>query len=189
MSNATTATPARVNGLDLEALQSVVRDVSADPSRGIVGFRVKSKWLGQTRSEARVDSYTLGGQSIPRSFTMPVDEPLELLGRNEAPNPQEMLMAALNSCMLCGYVAGATIHGIELESLMIETEGELDLRGFLGIDAKVKPGYDEIHYTVRIKGDGTPEQFAAIHETVMATSPNRFNLANPIKLTADLVVE
>jgi hypothetical protein len=63
------------------------------------------------------------------------------------------------------------------------------LRGFLGLDATVKPGYDEIHYTVRIKGDGKPEQFEKIHQNVIATSPNRFNLANPIKLTANLVVE
>ena len=56
-------------------------------------------------------------------------------------------------------------------------------------DPSIRPGYDEIHYTVRIKGDGTPEQFREIHETVMRTSPNRFNLANPIRLTAELVVE
>jgi hypothetical protein len=28
-----------------------------------------------------------------------------------------------------------------------------------------------------------------IHELVIATSPNRFNLSQPIKLTANLVVE
>jgi hypothetical protein len=99
-----------------------------------------------------------------------------------------MLMAAFNACMLVGYVAGATVNGIDLDSVVIETSGELDLRGFLGL-AKVKPGYDSLHYTVRIKGDGTPEQFQKIHETVIATSPNRWNLANPIKLSSDLIVE
>ncbi len=91
--------------------------------------------------------------------------------------------------MLVGYVAGASVHGITLEKLEIESEGELDLRAFLGIDGTVKPGYDQIHYTVRIKGDGTPEQFRDIHETVIKTSPNRWNIANPIKLSSDLVVE
>jgi hypothetical protein len=91
--------------------------------------------------------------------------------------------------MVVGYVAGAAMNNIKLQNLTIETEGELDLRGFLGLDPKVKPGYDQIHNTVHIKGNGTPEQFQKIHETVMATSPNRFNLANPIRLTADLLVE
>ena len=97
-------------------------------------------------------------------------------------------MAALNACMTVGYVAGCAMHGIVLESLEIETEGELDLRGFLGIDPNVKPGYDEVRYTVHIKGNGTPAQFRDIHETVMRTSPNYFNVANPIRMKPTLVV-
>ena len=98
-------------------------------------------------------------------------------------------MAGLNACMTVGYVAGCSVRGIELESLSIETEGSLDLRGFLGIDKNVPPGYEEIRYTVRIKGNGTPEQFEEIHKTVMATSPNYWNLSRPIRLTPTLVVE
>jgi hypothetical protein len=100
-----------------------------------------------------------------------------------------MLMGALNACMLVGYVAGCSLKGIELEKVEIASEGELDLRGFLGIDDEVKPGYEEIRYTVRIKGNGTPDQYREIHETVMATSPNYWNLSRPVKLDAKLVVE
>ena len=42
---------------------------------------------------------------------------------------------------------------------------------------------------MRIKGDGTPEQFRKIHETVIQTSPNYFNVSRPIRLDAELVVE
>jgi hypothetical protein len=42
---------------------------------------------------------------------------------------------------------------------------------------------------VRIKGNGTPEPFRRIHETMRATSPNQWSLANPVKLLAALVVE
>ena len=68
---------------------------------------------------------------------MAVDEPFELLGENTAPNPQEYLMTALNTCVTVGYVAGAAVRGIMLETLEIKTKGELDLRGFLGIDDTV----------------------------------------------------
>ena len=179
----------RVNGLDIDALFQVIDDVSKDPSKGIVGFRVTSAWKGQTRSEASVESYTIGGQEVRRSFTMPVDEPLELLGENTAPNPQEMLMAALNACIMVGYVAGAAVNGITLEKVEIETSGELDLRGFLGIDETVPPGYESIRYVVRIKGNGTPEQFREIHDTVIKTSPNYFNISRPIRIDAELKVE
>lgn len=179
----------RVNGLDVEALQGVIRDVTNDPSKGIVKFQVKSEWKGQARSETSVDAYTIGGQKIERHFKINVDEPLELLGENSAPNPQEMLMTALNACVMVGYVAGAAVKGIQLEKLQIETSGELDLRGFLGIDPAVKPGYDSIQYVVRIKGPGTPEQFREIHENVMKTSPNFFNISRPIRIEAKLEVE
>ncbi|CAN5399191.1 hypothetical protein BH09PLA1_BH09PLA1_34430 [soil metagenome] len=97
-------------------------------------------------------------------------------------------MGSFNACMMVGYVALASLMNIELEYVEIDCEGEIDLRGFLGIDRTVKPGYDSIHYIVRIKGKGTNEQFAKIHDMVMATSPNRFNIANPIKLSSELVI-
>jgi uncharacterized OsmC-like protein len=179
----------RVNGLDVDALTEVVRAVTDDPAKGQVEFRVRSEWKGQTRSRTSVTSYTIGGQAVHRAFTIDADEPFELLGRNTAPNPQELLMAALNACITVGYVAGAAVKGITLEKLEIETAGALDLRGFLGIDPSVPPGYETIRYVVRIKGDGTPEQFQEIHDTVMKTSPNYFNIARPVRLDARLMVE
>ena len=88
-----------------------------------------------------------------------------------------------------GYVAGASMRGIALEKVEIETSGALDLRGFLGIDAAVPAGYETIRYTVRIKGAGTPEQFREIHETVLRTSPNYWNLSRPVRIDALMVVE
>lgn len=178
-----------VNGIDLNALGQVVADIEQDASKAKVEFRVTSRWKGQTRSEATIDGYKIGGENVGRKFRVQVDEPHELLGENTAPNPQEMLMTALNACIMVGYVAGAATNGITLEKLEIQTEGELDLRGFLGLDDTVRPGYESIQYTVRMKGSGTPEQFREIHENVMRTSPNYFNIANPIRIDATLEVE
>ena len=189
MSEATVRAENRVNGIDVDALNTVIQQIGEDPAKGIVEFRVKSQWAGQARSEASVESYTIGGQTIARSFKVAVDEPFELLGENTAPNPQELLMTALNACVMVGYVAGAAARGIKLEKVEIETKGELDLRGFLGIDETVRAGYESIQYIVRIKGNGTPEQFREIHETVLKTSPNYFNIANPIRIDASLEVE
>ena len=44
-----------------------------------------------------------------------------------------VLMSAFNACIMVGYVVGASVNGIHLEKVEIETDGELDLRGFLGI--------------------------------------------------------
>jgi len=91
--------------------------------------------------------------------------------------------------MTVGYVAQCAIRGIALKQLEIETEGEIDLRGFLGLDPNVPPGYKSLSYTVRLRGDGTQKQFTEIHEAVMATSPNFYNIANVVALKPTLMVE
>ena len=176
----------RVNGLDLNALGEVVEAIQDDPSQAKVAFNVTTRWTGQTRSESIVDGFTIAGDRVVRSHTIVADEPCELLGADSAPNPQELLMAAVNACMTVGYVAGASLHGITLDSLEIATRGTLDLRGFLGLDDAVPPGYEAIDYDVRIAGNGTPEQFEEIHQTVMKTSPNYFNLNRPIRMNGTL---
>ncbi len=179
----------KVNGLDLDTLKQVIEEIKDEPTKGVVAFKVKTEWKGQTRSEASVESYKIGGREIKRRFSIKADEPFELLGENTSANPQELLMSALNACICVGYVAGAAVKGITLSKLEIETTGQLDLRGFLGIDPSVKPGYESLEYVVRIAGNGTPEQFRAIHENVMKTSPNYFNLSQPVRLDARLYVE
>lgn len=177
-----------VNDIDLAALGEVVEAIQADASKAKVAFHVTSRWKGQTRSETAVEAITLGGERIARDYQIIADEPIELLGGDTAPNPQELLMSAVNACMIVGYVAGASLKGIALESLEIETRGELDLRGFLGLSDEVPAGYRTIDYDVRIKGDGTAAQFVEIHETVMATSPNYFNMSRPIRMNGRLIV-
>lgn len=176
------------NGVDTDALRNVIEAVAAEPAKGMVRFQVATSWQGQMRCETKVSSWMLGGQTLPHSHTIVIDEPPELLGKDEAPNPQEVLMAAFNSCIMMGYVGQAAMKGITLEKLVIETEGDLDLRGLLRLDESIKPGYDTIRYRVHIQGNGTPEQFQEIHETVCATSPNFYNISRPIKLDAKMIV-
>jgi uncharacterized OsmC-like protein len=176
----------RVNGLDLTALGEVVNAIEKDSTKAKVSFDVTTRWTGQTRSETTVDGFTLAGERIRRSHKIVADEPCELLGNDGAPNPQELLMAALNACMTVGYVAGAAMRGITLEKLEIRTSGNLDLRGFLGLDDQVPPGYESVQYEVIIKGSGTPEQFDDIHQTVKKTSPNYFNFNRPIRMNGKL---
>lgn len=178
----------RINGLDLDAVAETMRAVSEDPVLGQARFAVATRWEGGTRTVAQVKPIALGGEPIARDFEIAADEPLELLGGNSAPNPQELLMAAVNACMAVGYVAGVALHGIALDRLEIETSGQLDLRGFLGLDATVVPGYEQIDYVVRIAGNGTAEQFEEIHRTVMATSPNFYNLARPVRMQGTLTI-
>lgn len=175
-----------LNGIDLTALQQFAEGVSQNPDNAKAKFSVTTDWEGQTRTVATVKSYDLQGKTYQHDFKIAADEPATLLGRDSAPNPQELLMAALNACMSVGYIATAATLGVTVRSLQIETEGELDLRGFLGLDENVNPGYDQVRYTVRIDADGTPEQMEAIHKTVIRTSPNFANFSRAIQMVPKL---
>jgi len=183
------APPTVVNGINVDDVLALIDGVRRDAAKGQTSWRVTTAWQGQTRSRAQVDGFEIGGKRVPRQFSIDVDEPSELGGSNRYANPQEHLLAALNACMMVGYVAQCAVHGIVLESLEIETDGEIDLRGFLGIDPAVPPGYEKLSTTVRIKGSATKEEFAKIHEAVMATSPNFYNVSQPVAVKPALVVE
>ena len=155
----------------------------------MTNWRVRTTWQGQTHSRSQVEAFGIGGQNVLRRFSIDIDEPCELGGGNEFANPQEHLRAALNACMTVGYVAQCAVRGITIEKLEIETEGDIDLRGFLGIDPAIPPGYENLRYVVHIKGSGSKEEFAEIHRAVMATSPNFYNVSQRIALQPTLVVE
>ena len=184
-----TKEPTIVNGINVDDLFALIDNVKRNPAKGETNWHVSTTWRGQARSRAEIESYEIGGEKVPRRFSIDIDEPRELGGSNSFANPQEHLIASLNACMTVGYVAQCALRGITLESLAIETDGTIDLRGFLGIDPAVAPGYENLSYTVRIKGNGTREQFAEIHQAVMATSPNFHNLSRPVALKPALVVE
>ena len=184
-----TAEPTVVNGINVDDLFALIDGVKRESAKGKTKWHVATTWQGQARSRAEIESYEIGGEKVPRRFSIDIDEPHELGGANGFANPQEHLIAALNACMAVGYAAQCAVRGITLESLAIETDGEIDLRGFLGIDPGVPPGYENLNYTVRIKGNGTKEQFAEIHQAVMATSPNFYNMSRAVALKPALVVE
>lgn len=180
--------PEIVNGLNVDDVKALIESVKADRGAGETKWKVTSEWRGRTHNRTKVSSFHIGGEEIARDFAIDIDEPAELGGANKFANPQEYLLAALNSCMMVGYVALCSLNGIRLDSLEIETTGEIDLRGFFGLSETVAPGYDSLDYTVRISGDATPEQFAEIHEAVRRTSPNFHNIARPVTLNDRLLV-
>jgi uncharacterized OsmC-like protein len=141
--------------------------------------------LADTKFEFGTDAHgvmTLGDRALTRPYVITADEPQALLGRDSAPNPQELLLAALNACMAIDYVANAAAMGIEIDSMTIRSSGELDLRGFLGLDVAVNPGYDTVTVEVDIHSMAPPERLKELHTRVRRTSPNVNCFVRPINL-------
>ncbi|GAB7521384.1 OsmC family protein [Paraburkholderia sp. 2C] len=178
-----------VNGINADDVRTLIDEIETDAGRGMTHWRVSSRWQGGTRSQSRIDSFDIGGTTVPRSFSIDIDEPAELGGTNTYANPQEYLLAALNACMTVGYAAVCALHGISIRKLEIVTEGDIDLRGFLGISKDVARGYESLKSRVTIKADATEEQLREIHATVMASSPNFHNITTAVRVEPMLVIE
>ncbi|AFQ52184.1 OsmC family protein [Burkholderia cepacia] len=181
----------KLNGIDVAALQDFAQGVAnaTDASKRSARFNVKTKWEHQTRSVATVSRYSLLGVEYPRHFEIAADEPTEFLGQNSAPNPQELLMAALNACLSVAYAVNAAAMGITIHSLEIETDGELDLRGVLGLDESVNPGYDQVNYVVRLDTDAPREKVEELHQVVTKTSVNLANFSKAIRMVSKLEIK
>jgi len=184
----TTTRIAPVNGIPVADVQALIAAVSTDPSAGMTHWRVANTWEGGTKSRAQVEGFEIGGKQIRRPFSFHFDEPKEIGGTNTVANPQEYLLGALNACMTVGFVALCALHGIQIEELEIATEGDIDLRGFLGLNASVSPGYDTLTTTVTVKGSASPEEFQELFEMAVATSPNVHNISRPVALATTLHV-
>lgn len=178
----------QLNGIDVSALKHFSESVATNPAAGQVHFNVKTQWQGQTRTVGQVNHFTLGDDTHQRKFEIVADEPPQLLGADTAPNPQELLMAALNACLSVGYVANAAAMGITVHSLEIETDGMLDLRGFLGLDESINAGYDAVRYVVRISTDAPHERVMELHQAVTKTSPNLTNFSKAIQMNSTLEI-
>ena len=91
-----TAEPTVVNGINVDDLFALIEGVRREPAKGKTHWHVATTWQGQARSRAQVESFEIGGERVPRRFSIDIDEPRELSGSNSFANPQEHLLAALN---------------------------------------------------------------------------------------------
>jgi len=178
-----------VNGINVDDVNALIDAVKADVSSGLTRWKVRTEWRGRTHNRTIVEGFEIGGDYVARPFTIDVDEPEQLGGANRYPNPQEHLLAAINSCMMVGFTALCALKGIRLEKLEMETTGDIDLRGFFGLSENVPAGYPSLQTKVRVSGDAGPEEFEEIMNAVRATSPNYFNITRAVALNAEMIVE
>lgn len=178
-----------INGIAPSELQELVAAVAQDATQGQMAFQATTSWVHGVRSLTRIKSLEWAGQVHDRDFTLTIDEPEELGGTNTGPNPQEVLLSAVNACLMATFVSLCSLQGIELEKVEITSIGRLDLRGFFQLDTSVTPGCQELRWTLNVKGNATPEQFQEIYAATLKASPNVWNLAQPIPVKPELQVE
>jgi len=144
-----------INGIEIDTLKATVGAIQAEPELGACHFRATNKWLSGNHNRSTVTGFYGARQEIAhkQSFVMDADEPAILAGEDEGANPVEHLLHALASCLTTSMVAHAAVRGINIDELESELEGDIDLRGFLGLANDVPKGYTAIRARFRVKAD------------------------------------
>lgn len=179
-----------VNGIDVTQLKRTIGTIEQDPSLAEFRFRIENHWLGGGRNRTTVKASHGAGQDFPEregKFTMEADEPPILLSGDMAANPVEHLLHALVSCVTTAAVYHAAARHIPVESVESELAGDLDLRGFLGLDPDVPKGYRQVTMRMRIRGDLTTEQKRQVMQLGCTYSPV-YNMVSPgVPISVELV--
>lgn len=174
-----------VNGIDTRRLRETVDAIKDDPELAKFQFRVRNQWFtgGHNRSQIR-EFYGVGREDLSRRqpFVLNCDAPDVLLGADEGPSPEEYFLHSLSACLTTSLVYQAAALGIRIEHVESTIEGDLDLRGFLRLDDKTRPGFQRIHAKLRVKADAPIEQlrelasFSPVFDSVINSVSASFDL-------------
>ena len=161
--------------MDLPAFQATKEAVAADPAAGVASFTTVTTWQHGKRA-----------RTTARSFVVHSDEPAALGGTDTALDPMELVLAAVGTCVTAGWVTEAVQRGVQYRSLQVAVTGSYDLRGYLGLDAAIRPGFQSIRYEVRVDSDAPIETLEQIQTAVEAASPMFDNVKHATPLSGSI---
>ena len=174
-----------VNGVDVTALADTIAAVKGNAEIAKFNFRATNKWLGGDKNRSTIKEFT-GALAEHRdgvqAFIADNGEHPVLLGHDEAPNPVEWLLHALIGCMTTTTAYHAASRGIEIQAIDSQIEGDLDLRGFLGISPDVRKGYNAIRVRMRVKTKAEP----ATIKMLTAMSPVFDTVSRAVPVSVDI---
>jgi uncharacterized OsmC-like protein len=172
--------PVVLNGVNVTGVFETINAVKADAELASFQFRAHNTWIdgGHNRSEIQ-GFYGCRAEDETRTkpFVLDADEPPVLLGRDLGPNPVEFILHALAACLTTTMVYHAASRNITIEAVDSTLEGDLDVRGFLGISQEVRKGYHHVRVRMRVKSQAKPEvlrelaMFSPVYDVVSNSLP------------------
>lgn len=177
-----------VNGVNVSELYEAIEGIKKNKDAAKFKFRAMNRWIQGGHSQVTLKDFEGGGESIQHEepYIMELDEPPALLGEDKGPNPVEYILVALSGCLTTALVFSAASKGIKLKKIESVLEGELDIRGFLGISDDVPRGYQQIQVTFDIEADAPKEALEELIEDAKNHSPVFDTVTRPIPVEVKL---
>ncbi|RJP64815.1 MAG: OsmC family peroxiredoxin [Candidatus Abyssobacteria bacterium SURF_17] len=178
-----------VNGVNVSELFSTIDAIKETPDIAKSKFRAHNKWVkgGHNRTKIKDFFGAKEERSHKKTFELDADEPPLLLGEDIGPNPVEYVLTGLAACMTTGLVYHAAAKGIDIRKVESRLEGDIDLRGFLGISPDVPVGYENIRVYFKIDADISDEEKEELIKMAQKYSPvfNTVFNATPVSVKLD----
>lgn len=177
-----------MNGVDTPTLFATIGAVKEQPELAKFRFRASSRWLEGTHSRSQAEAFTGAGgtHAHERTFEFDADHPKVLVGGGAGPTPVEFLLHGLAACLTAGIANIAAARGVRLSAVEATVEGDIDLRGILGVSDEVRNGYQGIRVSFRIEGDAPEQKLREIVEQSRARSAVFDVLANGTRVEIDV---
>jgi uncharacterized OsmC-like protein len=144
-----------LNGVNVEAVENTVNAIKEKPDIAKFKFRLHNKWINGGHNHSTISNFYGANQenSHLRTFELDADEPPILAGEDLGANPVEHLLNALSACLTTTLIYHAAIRDIKIDELESNLEGDIDLRGFLGLSKEARKGYENIRVNFKVKTD------------------------------------
>jgi len=127
-------------------------------------------------------------ETSARGHAVTADEPRSFGGGDSAQSPVELLLSSLVTCQAITYRLWAAELGVALDRIEVEVAGDLDLRGYLGMDEDADPGYAGVRIRVGLHGPESPERYRELAEAVDRHCPVLDVLSRPIPVERELIL-
>jgi uncharacterized OsmC-like protein len=131
----------------------------AEPTKGLGTVRADAKLVGDQRQEVRSKEHVLV-----------CDEPANLGGTDQGPNPLEFFMSAVGFCENVTFARWATLKGLQFNSLETSVRGHWDRRG-QGEWEEVAPAFKDFVVETRITSNAPLEEIQEITRTAHMRCP------------------
>jgi uncharacterized OsmC-like protein len=96
------------------------------------------------------------------------------------------LLHSLAACLTAGVANIAAARGVTLQSVESTLEGDIDLRGILGLSDEVPNGFSAIRVNFAIQGDAPAAKLQEIVEQARARSAVFDILTNGVPVSIDV---
>ena len=175
--------------MDTERLFGTLDAITAQPEIARFQFRARNRWIGGAHNRSVIQDFGgAGGEDTSRAepFVLDAGEPAVLLGTDTGPNPAEFVLHALAACLTTSLVYVAAARGVRLTEVESTLEGDIDLRGALGLSDEVRNGYEGVRVTFTVRGDAPPETLRKVVERAQARSAVFDIVSHGVPVTVDV---